>query len=232
MNEPLKIDSRLTPRDIIERIPDSVVVAILYLFFLAGGLWNGLGVLQNVMVPLTPFVLVGSAVAAVWWTYEYSRRFLPVLGIIFIGTWAIEALGVATTFPFGEYSYTDKLGLQVLGVSVVIPFAWLLVIAASDAMVGHFFGRLSCVLAAIFATLFDFFLEFAADALDLWHWSTRFPPPGNYLSWFVISLAAMLLLRDNVERKVPLKLPAHLYIAMMLYFAITVFGIKSGLLRL
>ena len=184
------------------------------------------------MAPMTPFVLVGSALLAVWLTYRWNFRPLRMLAVVFVGTWAVEALGVATGFPFGTYVYTDELGWKVLGVSVVIPFAWLLVIAVSDAVVGHFFGRVSCVLAALFATFFDFFLEFAADALDLWHWTSPFPPVSNYLSWFVISLAALLLLRDHSERRVRLRIPAHLYIAMMLYFAITFFGIKSGLFRI
>jgi bisanhydrobacterioruberin hydratase len=213
-------------------VPDGLWIGLIYFFFLAGALWNTLGVLQDVMSPMTPFVLVGSALLAVTLTYRDDWRLLKAMAVIFIGTWAVEAIGVATTFPFGTYTYTDELGWKVLGVSVVIPFAWLLVIAVSDAFVGHFFGRISSVLAALFATLFDFFLEFAADALDLWHWSTRFPPLSNYISWFVISLAALLLLRDKAERKVNLRVPAHLYIAMVLYFAITFFGIKSGLLRI
>lgn len=216
----------------LKNIPDSVVITLIYLFFLAGAAWNTLGVLQDIMRPMTPFVLIASAIFAVWKTYQYSRGLMLAAGIIFVATWAIEALGVATTFPFGTYVYTDALGWKVLGVSVVIPFAWLLVIAASDAAIGHFFGRISTVLAAVFATVFDFFLEFAADALDLWHWSTRFPPVSNYLSWFVISLAALLLLRDTAERKMELSLPAHLYIAMVLYFCITFLGVKSGLLML
>jgi uncharacterized membrane protein len=107
-----------------------------------------------------------------------------------------------------------------------------LVIASSDAFVGHFFGRISVTLVALMATVFDFFLEFAADELDLWHWSTRFPPLSNYVSWFVISLAAMLLLRDMTHRRETLRIPAHLWIAMVLYFCITFIGMKSGLLVL
>jgi putative membrane protein len=216
----------------VRRLPDGVIISLIYVFFLAGALWNSFGLLQEVIYPMTPFVLGGSALLAIWWTYEFNSKLLWTLAVLFIGTWAVEALGVATTFPFGSYYYSEQLGWQVLGVSIVIPFIWLFVITTSDAAVGHFFGRLSCILAALFATLLDFFLEFAASALDLWHWSTRFPPLSNYASWFVISLAALLLLRDNTERKVLLKLRAHLYIALALYFCITFFGIKSGFVRL
>lgn len=216
----------------IGRAPTWVTIGLIYLFFVAGALWNSLGVLQSIMAPMTPFVLIGSAIAAVWLTYRGDRQLLIAMAVIFVGTWAVEALGVATGFPFGEYEYTDALGWKVLGVSIVIPFAWLLVIAVSDALTGHFFGRVSTLLAALFVTLLDFFLEFAADALDLWHWSTRFPPMSNYLSWFFVSFVSLLLLRERAERRMSLRIPAHLYIAMMIYFAITFLGMKSGLLRI
>ncbi len=35
-----------------------------------------------------------------------------------------EALGTATGFPFGAYSYSGTLGWEVLDVPVVIPLAW------------------------------------------------------------------------------------------------------------
>lgn len=216
----------------IRHIPDRAVIGLIYLFFVAGALWNTLGVLQSVMTPMTPYVLIGSAMLAVGLTYRVDRSLMIAMMVIFIGTWAIEALGVATGFPFGTYEYTDALGWKVLGVSIVIPFAWLLVIAASDALTGHFFGRVSTLLAALFVTILDFFLEFAADALDLWHWNSRFPPISNYLSWFFVSFVSLLLLRDRAERRMELQVPAHLYIAMMIYFAVTFLGMKSGLLMI
>lgn len=216
----------------MHRIPEHYIITAIYVFFIAGALWNTLGVLQGFMRATTPFVLAGTAVVAVALTYPRRPSTSIAFAVIFIVTWGIEALGVATSFPFGTYVYTDQLGWKVLGVSIIIPFAWVLVIAASDAFVGHFFGRISAVLVALMATVFDFFLEFAADMLDLWHWSTRFPPLSNYASWFVISLAAVLLLRDMTDREETLRIPAHLWIAMVIYFCFTFLGMKSGLLTL
>lgn len=226
------MQQRISFSDYVRELPEGVVITLTYIFFLTGAVWNSLGLLQDTMYSTAPFVLVGCAMLALWRTYDFSNKMLMTIGVILIGTWAVQALGLSSKFPFGSFSYTGKLGLEVLGVSIVIPFLWLLVIAVSDAAVGHFFGRLSCVLTALFATMMNFFLEFAADALDLWHWSTRFPPLSNFVSWFVISLAAVFLLRDNTERKVLLKLPAHLYIALVLYFCITFLGMKSGWLRM
>jgi putative membrane protein len=44
--------------------------------------------------------------------------------IITAGGFAVEALGVATGFPFGAYSYSGALGPRLLGVPLVIPLAW------------------------------------------------------------------------------------------------------------
>ncbi|SCG37975.1 carotenoid biosynthesis protein [Micromonospora halophytica] len=40
------------------------------------------------------------------------------------GGFAIEALGVATGFPFGSYDYSGELGPKLAGVPLIIPLAW------------------------------------------------------------------------------------------------------------
>ena len=57
--------SALAWNEKLRQIPDGIYVGLFYLFFLAGATWNTLGVLQEWMTPMTPFVLIGSAVAAV-----------------------------------------------------------------------------------------------------------------------------------------------------------------------
>ncbi len=217
----MKFNERVIERVLEYEFP---LIIVTYVFFLAGALWNTLGLFESVMSFTTPFVLIVTAIVSWVLTYSMTMKSGIAFGIIFIGTWAIEALGVATGFPFGSYLYTDVLGWKVLGVSLVIPFAWVSVISSSDAVVGHFFGKSSIVLVALFATIFDFFLEFAAEALDYWHWGSMPPPLSNYLSWFFISLTAAALLRDTAPRRPFLRLPAHLYIAQLLYFALTVIG--------
>jgi uncharacterized membrane protein len=214
------------------RVPEKVSIAAIYVFFIIGAVWNSLGVFQDLMRMTTPFVLIGATLYCVYLTYEVERRMLLAFGGILLVLWAIEALGVATGFPFGTYAYSSQLGWMILGVPIVVPFVWILVISSSDAVGGHFFGRVSTSLVAVLATLLNFFMEFAAGALDLWHWSTRFPPASNYAGWFVLTFAAALLLRDTTKRKIELRLPAHIYIGLLLYFCITFVGIKSGLITL
>ncbi|MFW2338221.1 MAG: carotenoid biosynthesis protein, partial [Candidatus Nanopelagicales bacterium] len=35
--------------------------------------------------------------------------------------WLIEVLGTSTAFPFGDYTYADTLGANLLGVPILIP---------------------------------------------------------------------------------------------------------------
>src|SRR4051812_31352267 len=41
-----------------------------------------------------------------------------------LGGFAVEAIGVATGFPFGTYDYSGELGPKILGVPLIIPLAW------------------------------------------------------------------------------------------------------------
>src|ERR687889_607827 len=41
-----------------------------------------------------------------------------------LGGFAVEAVGVATGFPFGTYDYSGQLGPKLLGVPLIIPLAW------------------------------------------------------------------------------------------------------------
>ena len=39
---------------------------------------------------------------------------------------AFEAVGLATGFPYGSYTYSDALGPTLLGVPFLVPLAWLM----------------------------------------------------------------------------------------------------------
>src|SRR5690606_38376651 len=59
------------------------------------------------------------------------RRTLLMLLVAAGITWAFEAVGTATGFPFGAYTYTDKLQPQIAHVPLLIPLAWFMMLPAS-----------------------------------------------------------------------------------------------------
>ncbi|WP_245724795.1 carotenoid biosynthesis protein [Micromonospora citrea] len=52
------------------------------------------------------------------------RTAAALVAVAMVGGFAIEALGVATGFPFGSYDYSGELGPKLAGVPLIIPLAW------------------------------------------------------------------------------------------------------------
>ncbi|MGW4502206.1 carotenoid biosynthesis protein [Micromonospora sp. NPDC004336] len=52
------------------------------------------------------------------------RTATALVAVAMVGGFAIEALGVATGFPFGSYDYSGELGPKLAGVPLIIPLAW------------------------------------------------------------------------------------------------------------
>ncbi|RMF48927.1 MAG: carotenoid biosynthesis protein, partial [Chloroflexota bacterium] len=70
-------------------------------------------------------VAVGmSFLAQRWSAWRLMRTGLTV---ILLG-WAVEWIGHQTGFPFGFYSYTERLQPQLGGVPLLIPLAWLMML--------------------------------------------------------------------------------------------------------
>lgn len=121
-----------------------------------------------------------------------------------LGGFAVEAIGVATGFPFGTYDYSGQLGPKVLGVPLIIPLAWTWMawpawLAAVRLARGRA-GRI--VLAGAGLAAWDLFLDPQMVAEGYWRWLDPTPalpgvpgiPIGNYLGWLGFALLLMTAL--------------------------------------
>jgi putative membrane protein len=124
-------------------------------------------------------------------------RLLLVAGGVGLGA---EALGVAAGVPFGEYRYSGTLGVQVLGVPLLVPLAWTMM-AYPSLLLGR---RLALgrprwtAVAAGAATLasWDLFLDPQMVAAGHWTWAHPHPalpgvpgiPLTNYAGWLLVAL--------------------------------------------
>jgi uncharacterized membrane protein len=122
----------------------------------------------------------------------------------------VEAVGVATGYPFGSYGYESSLGWQLWGVPLLVPLAWLMLaypcLLAGRRLAG---GRTwaSWAVAAWTLTAWDLFLD--PQMVAAGHWSWAHPEPGlpgipdvpltNYAGWLVTATVMMLLL-DRLPR--------------------------------
>lgn len=133
--------------------------------------------------------------------------FLRALALVAVLTWAAEWLGSTTGFPFGVYHYTDRLQPQLLGVPLLIPFAWLMTLAPSWATAQAVFGegdsprhRLTFALfSAAAMTAWDLYLDPQMVGWGFWVWDVEGVyfgiPLSNFLGWFMVAALVTLIVR-------------------------------------
>lgn len=132
------------------------------------------------------------------------RTTFALLATAMLGGFAVEALGVATGFPFGAYDYSGQLGPKLLGVPLIIPLAWTwMAWPAWLAALRLARGTVPrVVLAAAGLAAWDLFLDPQMVAESYWTWRSPAPalpgvpgvPISNYLGWFGFALALMAVL--------------------------------------
>lgn len=132
------------------------------------------------------------------------------LGITLGIGFAVEALGVATAFPFGDYEYTDALGPALLGVPLLIPMAWAMMaypcLLAVQRMTTTGLG--TALMGGFLLASWDLFLDPQMTGEGYWSFShSGWELPGipgiplqNYLGWFLTAFLMMLAL-DRLPRK-------------------------------
>jgi uncharacterized membrane protein len=118
-----------------------------------------------------------------------------------LGGFAVEALGVATGFPFGTYDYSGQLGPKLLGVPLIIPLAWTWMAwpawLAALRLARSTPARIALAAAGLAA--WDLFLDPQMVAEGYWTWDSPTPalpgvpgiPIGNYLGWLGFAVLLM-----------------------------------------
>jgi putative membrane protein len=133
------------------------------------------------------------------------RAALALVATATLGGYAVEAVGVATGFPFGTYDYSGRLGPKLLGVPLIIPLAWTwMAWPAWLAAVRLSRGRAARIaLAAAGLAAWDLFLDPQMVAEGYWRWRSPTPalpgvpgiPIGNYAGWLGFAVVLMTALR-------------------------------------
>ena len=145
------------------------------------------------MLLMTPFILFGLGLVLLASILKEKRLtfWLWCIGIYVI-TFLLEVIGVATGVIFGPYTYGTSLGPKLWGVPLVIGFNWLLVIMGAISFTSRYLKKsvLFMITVGILTILFDYLMEPVALRLDYWQWHTEGVPLRNYLAWFLISVVS------------------------------------------
>ena len=171
----------------------------------AGHLGLVAGVFLGVLLLVSLVVLFVAEAAGV-------RRATLILLTVAGAALIIEWVGLRTGLPFGRYHYTDVLQPQLLGVPLLIPFAWLTMLPPAWAVAQRLTGRRSglafvAVSALAFST-WDLFLEPQMVHWGLWGWDVSGPyfgvPLVNFAGWLLVSALITLLVRPPMLPGKPL----------------------------
>lgn len=165
----------------------------------------------NALVVLSVAIQAAAVLAVLAESWGARRTLLTALAAAVL-TWAIEAIGSSTGFPFGAYHYTDALRPQLFGVPLVIPLAWLMMLPPAWAVAQTIVGRaprwLYVLVSAAAFTAWDLFLDPQMVSWGYWVWVQ---PQGyfgipwiNYLGWFLVSAVLTLLLNPHRVPGLPL----------------------------
>ncbi len=153
-------------------------------------------------------VCVIVALAGKWSRREIAGTAVLVMGFCLFA----EILGSRTGFPFGHYHYSEAFSIHVLGVPLLIPLAWLMMIVPawgvtslllpSRAKGRTLIDRLAFAgLAGLVMTAWDLLVDPQMVAFGFWEWadpSGYFGIPWtNFAGWWLTSFFTTLLVNPR-----------------------------------
>jgi putative membrane protein len=178
---------------------ETKIVSFIFLLFLTVGLIGLLSPMEASIKKLSFYNLfLTFGLVTFSFKSELKNYFISFLIVFSIGFTA-ELIGVHTGYIFGEYSYSDKLGISLLNVPLIIGINWAILSIGAWNLCKNITKHLyiNILIASIFMVLFDVCMEPTAIYLDFWKWDNQVIPLFNYVSWFLISIPAIYFISKN-----------------------------------
>lgn len=194
-----------------------IFFAIFYLVGLLGFLYPQT---QQLFVQLTPFALLLSVLALIFFNENgFTFKSLMLYLVIYILGLAIEAIGVNTGLVFGNYIYGSGLGIKVWHTPLMIGINWLLLVYISSVLSQKYFsnGFFQVLFASTLMLAYDLVLEQVAPKLQMWLWENNEIPLKNYVAWFLIALLFNGLIQI-FKLKLRNKLACTIILCQVLFF--------------
>jgi uncharacterized membrane protein len=203
-----------------------IAQGVLLLFHVTG--FVGLGFAEDPsfylqFVPLNLLLTLGLLLA---FQPERSPTFVWFSVVTMAVGFFVEVIGIRTGLIFGFYKYGPTLGIQWLGVPLMIGVNWLMLTYTAGILARYLpipdFGR--AIVAALLMVGLDICLEPMAVRYDFWQWRFDVIPLQNFKGWFIVSLILQVFFNrtDFVKQNA---LAPFVYLVQLLFF----FGL--GLLR-
>ena len=175
--------------------------------------------------------------ALLFYTQKEKNKFFYLFAFIAFATGMLtEIIGVNTSLLFGNYSYGEIMGSKINGVPLLIGIQWFVTIFCSGSIVHQLhlylekkYQAIGILVSpklqfislifdgAVLATFFDYIMEPVAVKLNFWQWQNNMIPMYNYVCWFIISLALLIIFKLLPFNKAN-HFAIHLFIIQVLFF--------------
>lgn len=166
---------------------------------------------------ITLAALVQAGVVFAILVQQWGPSALRAFAVTAILSWAAEWIGSNTGLLFGVYHYTKLLQPQILGVPLLIPIAWFMLLPPSWVMAQQILGAhlrgwqrhiAFAALSAAALTAWDLYLDPQMVERGFWIWaqpSGYFGIPwSNYVGWFVTAFVITLIIRPAPIKPLPM----------------------------
>ena len=139
-----------------------------------------------------------------------------------------EILGVQYGLIFGNYTYGSALGVQLMGVPLMIGVNWCILVFITGSIAQYFTKKMAFrILISVALMLFlDLVMEPVAPQLDFWTFESGLAGVQNYIGWTLVALPLQFIYHKS-EIKVDEPFPFHLYLLQLLFFIILLLKFNS-----
>jgi len=156
------------------------------------------------------FVYCASAMMVAHALYSYGPKYACLYLLITLTfAFAIEQVGSRTGWPFGEYHYSPSLGLQVYGVPLVVPFAWLMMAHPILVVARKLDPHWSFLIGGFGLMAWDLFVDPQMVSAGRWSWKVSGPhvpfqpaiPLSNTAGWLLAGIVLMAVLQKVLPKE-------------------------------
>jgi bisanhydrobacterioruberin hydratase len=177
---------------------------------------------RAIFLLIVPFHLLVMLLVIVISHTGINSRFIFFGLLVYVLALGAEWIGVHEGWLFGNYHYGRTLGPKCWGVPLIVGVNWFLLSYAAGALMQR--SRIKAIWLRIFCgagmlVLLDCLIEPLAAGLDYWHWTNGTAPIKNYVCWFVVSAAMLLIFELLRFRKQNMVAPVFL-VAEFIFFGI------------